>query len=77
MEEQRRPWDLLASKVDQTRFQLLHLGLMRDYMQNEFGGAVADSLPFAYDFERILDDFVLFEFIRRKRFPSSFTSFAH
>ena len=45
--------------ADQTRFQLLHLGLMRDYMQNEFGGAVADSLPFAYDFERILDDFVL------------------
>ena len=45
--------------ADQTRFQLLHLGLMRDYMQNEFGGVVAASLPFTYDFERILDDFVL------------------
>lgn len=45
--------------AEQVRFQLLHLGLMRDYMQNEFGGVLADSLPFPYDFERILDDFVL------------------
>lgn len=45
--------------ADQTRFQLLHLGLMRDYMQNEFGGSLAASLPFPYDFERILDDFIL------------------
>ena len=45
--------------ADQVRFQLLHLCLMRDYMQNEFGGSLAASLTFPYDFERILDDFVL------------------
>lgn len=45
--------------AEQVRFQLLHLGLMRDYMQNEFGGALAASLNFTYDFERVLDDFVL------------------
>jgi 5'-3' exoribonuclease 1 len=45
--------------ADQVRFQLLHLGLMRDYMQSEFGGTLAASLNFQYDFERVLDDFVL------------------
>jgi 5'-3' exoribonuclease 1 len=45
--------------ADQVRFNLMHLGLMRNYMQDEFGGPLAESLSFEYDFELILDDFVL------------------
>lgn len=34
--------------------------LLRDYFDAEFRTALADGLPFAYDLERVVDDFVLF-----------------
>ena len=39
-------------------FLLLHVGLLREYLDHEFR-VVADALPFEYDCERIVDDFVL------------------
>lgn len=39
-------------------FFLLHLSLLREYLDLEFI-TVADALPFAYDLERIIDDFIL------------------
>jgi 5'-3' exoribonuclease 1 len=40
-------------------FVLLQIGLLRDYFDAEFRH-LKDSLPFAYDLERVVDDFVLF-----------------
>ena len=39
-------------------FYLLHLSLLREYLGFEFE-SLDGSLPFPYDFERILDDFIL------------------
>ena len=39
-------------------FLLQHVGLLREYLDAEFRG-IADSLPFPYDCERVVDDFVL------------------
>ena len=39
-------------------FLLLHVGLLREYLDQEFKG-IAPALPFKYDCERIVDDFVL------------------
>lgn len=36
---------------------LFHVGLVREYLELEFRGL---ALPFAFDLERIVDDFVLF-----------------
>ncbi|PSC67084.1 5 -3 exoribonuclease 1, partial [Micractinium conductrix] len=44
----------------QEHFVLLQIGLLRDYFDAEFKPALAGRLPFAYDLERIVDDFVLF-----------------
>jgi 5'-3' exonuclease len=38
--------------------QLLFINLLREYLDEEF----RTDLPFGYDLERILDDFVLFCF---------------
>lgn len=38
-----------------TKFQLLHLGLVREYLDLEF----RCELPFGYNLERVIDDFVL------------------
>lgn len=37
---------------------LLHLSLMREYLDLEFS-SVANTIPFEYDLERIIDDFIL------------------
>ena len=39
-------------------FLLLHVGLLREYLDAEFRCG-ADALPFPYDCERVVDDFVL------------------
>ncbi|KAL4425618.1 hypothetical protein ABPG75_009634 [Micractinium tetrahymenae] len=44
----------------QEHFVLLQIGLLRDYFDAEFRTALAGRLPFAYDLERVVDDFVLF-----------------
>ena len=39
-------------------FLVLHIGLLREYLDHEFRG-IASDLPFEYDCERVIDDFVL------------------
>ena len=43
----------------QEHFVLLQIGLLRDYVQLEFE-PYARTLPFEFDIERVIDDFVLF-----------------
>ncbi|CAG8484022.1 3337_t:CDS:10 [Funneliformis caledonium] len=45
-------------RVESQNFYLMHLSLMREYLDLEFG-VLRDNLPFEYDLERIIDDFVL------------------
>ncbi|KAG9014015.1 hypothetical protein FRB94_000212 [Tulasnella sp. JGI-2019a] len=48
------------SGLDAQSFFLLHLSLMREYLDLEFHSlAAADGLPFDYSLERIIDDFIL------------------
>ncbi|KAI8977920.1 exoribonuclease 1 [Pilobolus umbonatus] len=44
--------------LDQQNFYLMHLSLMREYLDMEFQ-SIAPNLSFPYDFERVLDDFIL------------------
>ena len=44
--------------VESQSFYLMHISLLREYLDLEFS-ALRDLLPFDYDFERIIDDFVL------------------
>lgn len=39
-------------------FYLLHISLLREYLDLEFS-SIADKIPFEYDLERIIDDFIL------------------
>ncbi|CCF57300.1 hypothetical protein KAFR_0C03080 [Kazachstania africana CBS 2517] len=48
--------------LEHQNFYLLHLSLLREYMELEFN-EIADDLKFDYDFERILDDFILVMFV--------------
>eukprot|EP00036_Acanthoecidae_sp_10tr_P016736 CAMPEP_0206304000 /NCGR_PEP_ID=MMETSP0106_2-20121207/9523_1 /ASSEMBLY_ACC=CAM_ASM_000206 /TAXON_ID=81532 /ORGANISM="Acanthoeca-like sp., Strain 10tr" /LENGTH=1375 /DNA_ID=CAMNT_0053734805 /DNA_START=73 /DNA_END=4197 /DNA_ORIENTATION=- len=47
--------------VEQKTWHLLSLTLYRDYLDAEFS-SLANKLKFAYDFERLLDDWVLLSF---------------
>ena len=49
--------EVLSNPTDDG-FLLLHVGLLREYLDQEFR-AIADALPFEYDCERVVDDFVL------------------
>lgn len=40
---------------------MLHLSILREYLQLEFSH-IEDTLDFTYDFERIIDDFILLAF---------------
>ena len=42
-------------------FYLMHLNLFREYLDLEFS-SLKDTLPFKYDLERIIDDFILMSF---------------
>ncbi|KAI7852090.1 XRN 5'-3' exonuclease N-terminus-domain-containing protein [Circinella umbellata] len=44
--------------LDNQKFYLMHLSLLREYLDLEFV-SMKDSLPFKYDLERVLDDFIL------------------
>ncbi|KAK3846807.1 MAG: XRN 5'-3' exonuclease N-terminus-domain-containing protein [Linnemannia gamsii] len=44
--------------IDTQNFFLMHLSLLREYLDMEFN-TLQDTLPFPYDLERIIDDFVL------------------
>ncbi|KAE9415544.1 hypothetical protein Angca_009970, partial [Angiostrongylus cantonensis] len=47
---------------NQIKFHLLHLSLLREYLSWEFY-PLKTTLPFAYDMERIVDDWVLMGFL--------------
>lgn len=44
-------------------FHLLHLTLLRDYLDNEFSALKGDKLPYGYDLESIIDDWLLMSFL--------------
>uniref|UniRef100_A0A060TFW6 5'-3' exoribonuclease 1 n=1 Tax=Blastobotrys adeninivorans TaxID=409370 RepID=A0A060TFW6_BLAAD len=50
-----------AKELTEQRFFLLHLSLVREYLELEFDD-VKDSTPFTFDFERALDDFILINY---------------
>lgn len=51
-----------ASSPDENNFFLLHLSLLRDYLEQEFL-ALKEDLDFEYDMEKIIDDWVLMGFL--------------
>lgn len=51
-----------ATSVDDTRFFLLHLGLLKEYLELEFA-PIRNQLPFAYDIEKIVDDWIFMGFL--------------
>ncbi|KAI8053522.1 XRN 5'-3' exonuclease N-terminus-domain-containing protein [Syncephalis plumigaleata] len=44
--------------VETQRFFLMHLSILREYLEHEFQ-ELREVLPFPYDFERIIDDYVM------------------
>ncbi|XP_030071789.1 5'-3' exoribonuclease 1 isoform X2 [Microcaecilia unicolor] len=51
-----------VSAPEETTFHLLHLSLMREYIDYEFS-ALKDKIPFDYDIEKIIDDWILMGFL--------------
>ncbi|KAF6755356.1 exonuclease II [Ephemerocybe angulata] len=47
-----------STSLESINFYLLHLSMMREYLDLEFHD-IAASLPFGYSLERIIDDFIL------------------
>ncbi len=50
-----------TSNPETQKFYLMHLSLMREYLDKEFMD-LKGTLPFAYDLERLIDDFILMAF---------------
>ncbi|GAA5821456.1 hypothetical protein JCM11251_004633 [Rhodosporidiobolus azoricus] len=50
-----------AKSLENQNFFLMHLSLFREYLDHEFSSlrALSPPLPFDYDLERIIDDFIL------------------
>ncbi|XP_060800903.1 5'-3' exoribonuclease 1 [Amyelois transitella] len=51
-----------ATSPEETNFYLLHLTLLRQYLEQEFI-SIKDKLPFPFDIEKIVDDWVLMGFL--------------
>ncbi|XP_069831515.1 5'-3' exoribonuclease 1 isoform X2 [Dendropsophus ebraccatus] len=51
-----------VSAPEETTFHLLHLSLMREYIDYEFS-SLKDKISFEYDIERIIDDWILMGFL--------------
>ncbi|XP_046595171.1 5'-3' exoribonuclease 1 isoform X1 [Neodiprion lecontei] len=51
-----------VSTPEETTFFLLHLSVMREYIEHEFS-SLKDKLSFDYDIEKIIDDWVLMGFL--------------
>ncbi|KAL7750241.1 exonuclease II Exo2 [Sorochytrium milnesiophthora] len=47
--------------LESQNFFLMHLSLFREYLDLEFN-SLSSTLPFAYDLERVIDDFVVMSF---------------
>lgn len=52
---------ILVRRLETQNFFLMHLSLFREYLDLEFASlrAIQSTLPFEYDLERIIDDFIL------------------
>lgn len=50
--------ELIGSRLANANFYLLHISLLREYLNLEFS-SIAEQIPFEYDLERIIDDFIL------------------
>jgi 5'-3' exoribonuclease 1 len=49
---------------EETTFHLLHLSLLREYMDHEFSDLKREGkLPFEYDLEAVIDDWILMGFL--------------
>ncbi|XP_046562363.1 LOW QUALITY PROTEIN: 5'-3' exoribonuclease 1-like [Haliotis rubra] len=57
-ERNKRP-----STPEETTFHLLHLSLLREYLDYEFSALRKKKLPFPYDVEGIIDDWILMGFL--------------
>ncbi|XP_048250322.1 5'-3' exoribonuclease 1-like isoform X1 [Haliotis rufescens] len=57
-ERNKRP-----STPEETTFHLLHLSLLREYLDYEFSAVKKKNLPFPYDIECIIDDWILMGFL--------------
>ncbi|KAL5039286.1 hypothetical protein BDV3_002654 [Batrachochytrium dendrobatidis] len=57
----RKKHSSTPSHPESITFFLLHLSLFREYLDLEFN-SLKNVLPFEYDFERIIDDFILLGF---------------
>ncbi|CAK1552844.1 unnamed protein product [Leptosia nina] len=51
-----------ATSIEETNFYLLHLALLREYLEQEFI-SIKDKLPFPFDIEKVVDDWVLMGFL--------------
>ncbi|XP_012251889.2 5'-3' exoribonuclease 1 isoform X2 [Athalia rosae] len=51
-----------ASTPEETTFFLLHLSILREYIEHEFS-SIKDKLSFPFDIEKIIDDWVLMGFL--------------
>ncbi|TID20343.1 hypothetical protein CANINC_003636 [Pichia inconspicua] len=51
-----------SSDLTNQKFFLLHISLVRNYLQKEFE-SLSDEISFTYDFERVLDDFILILYV--------------
>ncbi|XP_011501827.1 PREDICTED: 5'-3' exoribonuclease 1 [Ceratosolen solmsi marchali] len=51
-----------STNIDELQFCLLHLSLLRDYIEHEFS-SVKDKLRFKFDIESIIDDWILMSFL--------------
>src|ERR1700691_3116992 len=58
--------------LESITFYLLHLSLMREYLNLEFQD-IEPALPFNYNLERVIDDFIPARHLRRERFPAQFS----
>ncbi|XP_012270708.1 5'-3' exoribonuclease 1 [Orussus abietinus] len=47
---------------EEIKFNLLHLSIMREYLEHEFS-PLKDKLPFPYNIEKIIDDWILMGFL--------------
>lgn len=52
---------LASSNPDSQSFYLMHLSLLREYLDLEFS-ALKTSLKFEYNLEKVIDDFILMSF---------------
>ncbi|ONH67581.1 hypothetical protein BON22_2545 [Cyberlindnera fabianii] len=48
--------------VEEQKFYLLHISLVREYLELEFQD-LKEQMSFEYDFERVLDDFILIMYV--------------